>query len=393
MQEVIHAGSILLFQDAAQGNVEAVKTALSGGFDVNDVDENQMSALHHAANSGAAELMKMLIEAEADLEATDIFGARPLDLAADKGHLLACRVLLYSGSQIEKQGGGGSALHYGIHHVKIVRLLLEYGAQIQATEENLASPLHVAAEGGHLHTLALLLERNADKEAVDVEGRTALHCASIHGHMSAVRLLLNEKADPMVRTNAGWLASDLAIKETIKEVLVEAELEHGGRGDKKRRSSVTFSGDDDDTAGSRRSSRARTETTGETETLPSSSADRRLSSSSSSSSSSSLSLSTRSRRPSRARTDTAEREADRRLSTASSFSSLSAGSRRSSRAQTETTESGAETEREAETMSSVSANRRRSTASPSSTASKPLAPHTATRSSTRPRRPPMKAWD
>ncbi|KFD49115.1 hypothetical protein M514_10057 [Trichuris suis] len=57
------------------------------------------------------------------------------------------------------------------------------------------SLLHWAAKGGHLKIVDMLLQRGARVNATNVGDDTALHLASAHGHQEVVLRLLNHKAD------------------------------------------------------------------------------------------------------------------------------------------------------------------------------------------------------
>ncbi|CAJ1365326.1 unnamed protein product [Effrenium voratum] len=58
------------------------------------------------------------------------------------------------------------------------------------------SPLHVAAEGGHLCTVHLLLCANADCDGLDADSKTPLQYAAQNGSLQIVQRLLLAHADP-----------------------------------------------------------------------------------------------------------------------------------------------------------------------------------------------------
>ncbi|XP_004594468.2 ankyrin repeat and SOCS box protein 10 isoform X2 [Ochotona princeps] len=69
-------------------------------------------------------------------------------------------------------------------------------------EEELTTPLHVAASRGHTEVLKLLLRRRAKPDSAP-GGRTALHEACAAGHTACVHLLLVAGADPNIPDQDG----------------------------------------------------------------------------------------------------------------------------------------------------------------------------------------------
>jgi ankyrin repeat protein len=70
-----------------------------------------------------------------------------------------------------------------------VRLLLDAGAQVNASGERKVSPLMIAAQLGHDDVVALLIEWGADPSQKAEGGLTALDLARMGKHPSTVKLL------------------------------------------------------------------------------------------------------------------------------------------------------------------------------------------------------------
>ena len=99
-----------------------------------------------------------------------------------------------------KNNALGIAAYRG--HSSTIVPLLELGAEISSTNHvyrpRLASlvikytPLHYAAQHGHLTAVEVLLDHGADSEAVSSKGETALHCAVTYHHEACVRVLVEK---------------------------------------------------------------------------------------------------------------------------------------------------------------------------------------------------------
>lgn len=100
------------------GNVEAVRTVVAAGVDVNTppIWEEKLAPLHIAVMGGskdkmgadAAAMVKVLLGAGANVDARDARGMTPLHLAAATGQLHIARALLEGGAQADLTDAQGS---------------------------------------------------------------------------------------------------------------------------------------------------------------------------------------------------------------------------------------------------------------------------------------------
>jgi len=74
-------------------------------------------------------------------------------------------------------------------HLDVVKLLLEARADVTAVDKYGATPLHKASAKGHIDVVKLLVELGADVAAADKVEKTPLHKASDRGHIDVVEFL------------------------------------------------------------------------------------------------------------------------------------------------------------------------------------------------------------
>jgi len=170
---------------AMNGDLEAVRTLLRGGADVNAAQGDGMSALHWAAESGLVEMTDMLIYAGADLEAVTRIGDQtPLHLASRAGMGATVEALLKAGADANgtTATGGATALHLAAASgsADAISLLLEAGADVDALDRargqsalmfaaafNRVAAIHALIDGGADHTLASRVESMPERQQAD----------------------------------------------------------------------------------------------------------------------------------------------------------------------------------------------------------------------------------
>ncbi|KAF9988609.1 Glycerophosphocholine phosphodiesterase [Mortierella antarctica] len=102
-------------------------------------------------------------------------------------------------------------------HVEAARLLIKYGACLDAQDEEGESCLIIASKNGHVECVKLLIEGPQPGAGANLElreryyGWTALHLAAIENHPEVVKVLLAAGADPNVYDYSGWNPHEHAV--------------------------------------------------------------------------------------------------------------------------------------------------------------------------------------
>ncbi|KAI1747254.1 hypothetical protein F4782DRAFT_521893 [Xylaria castorea] len=116
--------------------------------------------------------------------------------------------------------------------LSIVRLLIEYGADVNPKRDTEIPALVKAAEGGNVAVVSELLAYNADPNARNRLGQTALFIAAIKGHNKVIEALIGGRADVNAKDKEGrspllYLASEKNTKAKWTNETLRLLHQHG----------------------------------------------------------------------------------------------------------------------------------------------------------------------
>ncbi|MBU6503468.1 MAG: ankyrin repeat domain-containing protein [Burkholderiales bacterium] len=173
------AGSYEDFFSAIRENdAGAVKALMERGFDPNTRGPKGQVGLMMALDEPALQAAQVLLDAPGiDVNVLDAHGESPLMMASLKGQFNIAKELIDKGADVNKTGW---------------------------------TPLHYAATGGHAKIVSLLLDHYAYIDAASPNGTTPLMMAAYYGNAETVKLLLDEGADPLLKNQQGLTAIDFA---------------------------------------------------------------------------------------------------------------------------------------------------------------------------------------
>ncbi|MCB9229507.1 MAG: ankyrin repeat domain-containing protein [Deltaproteobacteria bacterium] len=142
-------------------------------------------------------------------------GDTDLVSAVKNGNLEAVESLLNNGVDVDVNANdenNATPLHWAAMngHTAVAGLLIEKGADVNAAGDGSWTPLHLAAVEGHKDVAELLIAAGTDVNAVNNDGDTPLHWAAVNGHTVFAALLIAAGADVNAVDRFGFTHSNYA---------------------------------------------------------------------------------------------------------------------------------------------------------------------------------------
>lgn len=155
-----------------------ISSLLSRGFDANTLNAAGEHALVLALRQPSLKVATILLNwPQTRIEVRTVKDESPLMLAALKGLTEYCRTLIDKGADINKPGWAPLHYAATNGHLEIMTLLLEHDAYIDAESPNGTTPLMMAAHYGTHAAVKLLLDAGADPLLKNDQGLTAIDFA------------------------------------------------------------------------------------------------------------------------------------------------------------------------------------------------------------------------
>lgn len=257
---------------AARYNHKGVaKLLVENGADPNSRDAEHLTPLHYAAryrrqrqrvtdtddeddvdlpDNGPVDdvaqlqnsVISYLIQRGANINMPDKYGQTPLHYAAMRGNEFAARELLgHKDIDIEASDMQSmTVLHMAATHnqVEITKLLIEAGAPLRCQDDEDLTPLHCCCSEGNIDIVKLLFEAGTRQDGWvtvsnmvtdrDNDQNTCLHLSVENGHYDVVKLCLEKRAD--VNTPAAGYMNPIHLASKAGDIkCVKLLVEHHAR--------------------------------------------------------------------------------------------------------------------------------------------------------------------
>ena len=178
------------FRAIKNDDATSIEKLLTRGFDANTLDPQKQHGLIVAIREPSPKAAVALLNApKINLNAFNALGESPLMLAALSGQLTLSEKLVKKGADVNKTGWTPLHYAASNGHVEVIKLLLENHAYIDAESPNGSTPLMMASMYGNQQSVKLLLDEGADPLLKNQIGLTALQFAQRAERRDSAELL------------------------------------------------------------------------------------------------------------------------------------------------------------------------------------------------------------
>ena len=232
-----------LHQAASENNIDWIQALIAAKANINEKDQTGMTPLHIAAQSGFGKLLKLLIDNGGEANQLNNSGKTVLKIAekyknlhqaASEDNIDWVQALIAAKANInEKNHEGMTPLHLAAQKKsgKIITSLVKGGAKIQTKNNDGDTALQLAenkenllkaTNKGNLDWIRALIALKVNVNSSDKNGKSPLHIAVEKGSIMAVIALINGGADVKSQTSDGSTPINYAKSTKIKNLLLKA---------------------------------------------------------------------------------------------------------------------------------------------------------------------------
>ncbi|MEL4896292.1 ankyrin repeat domain-containing protein [Crocosphaera sp. Alani8] len=197
-------GETVLLWAVKEGREDIIKWLVNKGADINVTNKNGDTLLMLATNNYLASSVQLFIDKGVDINARNKYGDTALIKSIDykketvsEAELMnVVKLLIKNGADINIIPKSKSKFAYTAlmeatneNYFKLVKFLLNNGANVNLKNEAGMTALMIAAEEGYVNILQLLLEKGADVNIKNESGETALNLAEERKNEKVIEIL------------------------------------------------------------------------------------------------------------------------------------------------------------------------------------------------------------
>ncbi|XP_046659648.1 protein phosphatase 1 regulatory subunit 16A isoform X2 [Homalodisca vitripennis] len=254
---IVFSDSVMLLEAAGRNDILEVQRLLEKGVSPDSTNEDGLTALHQCCIDDNEEMMKLLLQFGANVNAEDSEKWTPLHAAATCGHLHLVRYLIDSGADLLAVNADGNMAYdicedeAALEHIEremagrgVTQQLIDetraltetqmladltlaagQGYDMETCDEQGATPLHIAAANGYLRVVEFLLDQHVSTDVRDNDNWQPVHAAACWGHLEVLELLVHNGADLNARTKHDETPADICEDPELRERITELRTE------------------------------------------------------------------------------------------------------------------------------------------------------------------------
>ncbi len=204
---------------------------LGANLEWQDGENFNRTPLHRAAGYGRVEVVRMLIDAGADLDVQNNWGWTPLHYAIGNGQVEIARMLIGAGARKDipnNQGNLPYDLAYNEELKKLLEPNLSESFEPHDPYELMIIPPNKKAEmivgeikknKPNLNLVNDLIVLGANVNVQDNDDNTPFHWAAYYGRVEIARMLIDAGADVNVQDTDDWAPLHYATRDGILEIV------------------------------------------------------------------------------------------------------------------------------------------------------------------------------
>jgi len=249
-----------LHQACTRGNLDIVKLLISSGAEINAKSKDGTTLINMASYSKQSKILQFLKENGADMDVFDAVAVGDIDLLIELSQIaefdfnqvntkhtmkgcpllnFACRYehidiinyLLINNANVNI--AGNPPYEYPLHEAafanneKALKILLDFGANINI--ENLYgwTSLHIAACRGYLNIVQTIIKAGGDVNYLDHDGRSPLFFASHYHKIETVKILIENSAKVNIKDVHGCSPLHYAMRKKGNIKIIKLLVENG----------------------------------------------------------------------------------------------------------------------------------------------------------------------
>jgi len=181
--------SLALYLAVQRGDIEQIERHIAWGSDINELDKDGLSPLHVAANKGRYVVVKLLLNSGANADAKDRNGNTPLSTALLAGRIQIAELLKQKGASTDANQLLMQVVLQQASDRDVLALLVKWNADLNHTTKNGQTPLAVAISQADLKMAKLLIRSGVDVNKPNREKVSPLELAEKGQNPDIIRLL------------------------------------------------------------------------------------------------------------------------------------------------------------------------------------------------------------